>query len=439
MSESTDVYALYEAGARELLDRIRPDHKCYPNALDYQQRLSANIEQSRKGGHTDKLKAQRCRILNELNKLAVAELEISFRELCEQTELAQQQAIEHPPCVKDPVSLLEMRSEGPVVRVLKNVEKARSYANWGEVLHLCESVIRCKSNYRDQAGRATAQLHMADALARQGRIRESIDLTRRARRNFRIQRDYHNMILADLLLARLQLKFRQDLYDAHQGYRATRDLCQKLECRAKECMHGDDAQFYGLTIEAIQQVLDHIEQALAEAVSQSCCLNTIPILQFSDGPDKVSDPPKTLNYMATGRFSLEGYTYLLRPLNEAGRDILELSADATHFALPVVEDGWPCPVSKKDKDLALVWAQATQEGPGVWWTGQEWRPGRFERDTNTGTLSFAWPKPRFVGEQVQEDEEKESFEIKREDPLDEYGCAIGVLKPEGSVESPLDF
>jgi tetratricopeptide (TPR) repeat protein len=437
MNEEKDAYSLYEAGTRELLNQIGQGHPLYPNALDYQQRLHENIEQLQSQGDNDALRVERCRIMNELNKLAVRELGISFREICEQIEdtKGQEAGRQSSHVIEDPVSLVELGSGGPVCSILKNVEKARAYYNWDMVLRLCDHARKCATSHSDQAGLATARLYIADALAHSGRLNEGIDAARRARKHFRLQRDHRNMILADLLLAQIRLKTRQDPQDAYLIYRATRDLCQELESRARENMQSHEAQFYRQAIEGIQQALqalEDIDRVIAEKSCQSRFPDAIPVLQLSDGPDVVLQPARVINHLAVDKFTDGGHIYFLHPLDDS-TDTLKFKAGATYFALPVPEDGWPSPISRKEQDFALVQAQASWKGPGVRWTGQEWVTGQFERDTTTGRIAFVMPKLHVIGEEVTE----EVVEI--EEVTLEYGCAVGLLKLAGSAEFPLGF
>jgi len=77
-----DVYALYEDGLSQLLDRIGQGHPGYPEALVYRQRLAENIAQSRRYGDTATRKAERAEIIDQLNAFALPALGVSFSDLC---------------------------------------------------------------------------------------------------------------------------------------------------------------------------------------------------------------------------------------------------------------------------------------------------------------------------------------------------------------------
>jgi hypothetical protein len=76
-----DSYTSYEIALAELLRRLGPRHDRYAEALTYQQRLSENIDESRRYGDTEGTRAQRARIIGELNGMALDELGMAFNEL----------------------------------------------------------------------------------------------------------------------------------------------------------------------------------------------------------------------------------------------------------------------------------------------------------------------------------------------------------------------
>ncbi len=78
----TDTFSAYQAGLRQLLEKLGGGHAGYDEALTYQQRLEENISQARLHGDNETLRTERSRVLHSLNKLAMAELGTSFNELC---------------------------------------------------------------------------------------------------------------------------------------------------------------------------------------------------------------------------------------------------------------------------------------------------------------------------------------------------------------------
>jgi energy-coupling factor transporter ATP-binding protein EcfA2 len=80
-SAQTDAFTPYEAGLRELLEQLAPDHPRYAEALVYQQRLSENIALARRYGDQEARRAERAEIVDRLNALALVTLERSFNAL----------------------------------------------------------------------------------------------------------------------------------------------------------------------------------------------------------------------------------------------------------------------------------------------------------------------------------------------------------------------
>lgn len=77
-----DEYSRYEIGLDELLRRLGRDHIDYIDALTYQHRLIENIVDSRLHGNTTELKADRTRIVEQLNRFAISLIAVTFTELC---------------------------------------------------------------------------------------------------------------------------------------------------------------------------------------------------------------------------------------------------------------------------------------------------------------------------------------------------------------------
>jgi uncharacterized protein YjbI with pentapeptide repeats len=80
--DQSEPFDSYETGLGELLDRLGPEHPRYAEALTYEGRLRENVAQVRRHGDTETLRAERSRALARLNELALAELAVSFNELC---------------------------------------------------------------------------------------------------------------------------------------------------------------------------------------------------------------------------------------------------------------------------------------------------------------------------------------------------------------------
>jgi hypothetical protein len=432
----------YEIVTRELLEHIRSDYKYHSELLAFQQWLRERIELARLHGDTDLPTAEHNKITNELHKGAVSALGMTLTEVSNQitATMGPELAERSPRTTKSPLCLLEFHSRGPVWRILEDIKEAWSHFRWEEVLRLCDRALKCeKSDCRDLSARASAQLFKADALARSDNLPEAIVEAEQAKRNFKLNRDYCHEILADLLLIQIKLKAERFLPSVYDELAEMRRHCTRLESTAKESRQSREARFYRQAIETIDYATGLLADAAAKEASQSCCLNAIPVLKLSDGPDTVSQPARVISYLATDEFKIEGegHTYYVYPLDDAGSEKLELEIGATHYALPVPEDGWPSSSSKQGQGFVLVRAQDTQEGPGIRWTGQEWLTGQFERDDTTGEIYFVeMPKAHVIGGTAIE-EEKEVIE-KRVIPEKYDGCVIGLLKPKGS-ELPSDF
>lgn len=78
-----DVFSSYKAGLERLLERIDKKHPRYTELLTLQTRLSENIAQSRRYGDTETRRAERARILESLNRLALVLVGVTFVELSE--------------------------------------------------------------------------------------------------------------------------------------------------------------------------------------------------------------------------------------------------------------------------------------------------------------------------------------------------------------------
>lgn len=77
-----DILVSYEIGVNRLLNRIGKDHPRYTDVLVYKQRLLENISQSRLYKDTNESQAERARLIDALNKLALNTIGDSFLSLC---------------------------------------------------------------------------------------------------------------------------------------------------------------------------------------------------------------------------------------------------------------------------------------------------------------------------------------------------------------------
>jgi len=270
--------------------------------------------------------------------------------------------------------------------------------------------MRCAERMNDIPGIALARLYMAGTYARIGRSADGVKPAMRAARVFEMQGCGHNVMVAYLLLAHLECSL-QNLDEAQLHYQKALAICQKLQSEEKRAARRKVALYEQFGVE-IQNAMTGIATAIARQFDQICrLLDSIPILRLSDAPSlAVFGRLNVVGYVATGEFLVEGRAYYLHPLGETPGNRLELEAGAVHFALPVPEDGWLDPASKKgDYTLVRREIRVTQEGLGVLWTGKNWVGGRFERDVTTGDVHFVSPRPHIIGK--------------------EQGYAIALLKP----------
>jgi len=416
MSEQADTFCTYVSTTRKLLNDIGQDHPCYSYARDYQRRLENNIEQVRLRGDTDALRAERCRIINELNKLAVREWRTSFAELCEkQVECEKKQEppqyLQH---VSNPLHAADFDHGGAVGEILENVIRARSCDDCEEVLHLCRDAVERARAYGRQPELALVYLYHADALGRNNLLDMGISLAARARQIFEMRGDRYHALVARLLLARLRAV--QDADAAKLDYQEAMAYCQRIESDKKASAQLVESRLYEHIREEIQQVLDDASKLIREQYVQKYLSGSIPVLRLSDGPERISQPSTQTRFLVTGEFRIEEDTYFLSLIGEASKETLELQLSATHFALPVREDNWPNLISE-EQDYALVqWeAQSNREGPAVSWTDEdrEWVTGWFKRDTATGTIHVEpmTRKVRIIGQS------------------DKHGHVVGLFKP----------
>ncbi len=77
----TEVYTHYEHGLQTLLERLGKEHYRYTEALTLQARLLENIALTQQYGDTETRRAERAQILDGLNALSIAVLQVSFNDV----------------------------------------------------------------------------------------------------------------------------------------------------------------------------------------------------------------------------------------------------------------------------------------------------------------------------------------------------------------------
>jgi hypothetical protein len=83
--QSQDEYSHYEMGLINLLKKLGENHPDHGKALTYQQRLTENLDQTRRFGNTSARQADRAEIIARLNSLASSALGTSFNNLCQES------------------------------------------------------------------------------------------------------------------------------------------------------------------------------------------------------------------------------------------------------------------------------------------------------------------------------------------------------------------
>jgi formylglycine-generating enzyme required for sulfatase activity len=78
----SDIFASYEKGLTQLLDRLGSDHLHYVESLTLQTRLLENLAQVRNFSDSENLRSERNRILEQLNRLTLKCLGVTFNQLC---------------------------------------------------------------------------------------------------------------------------------------------------------------------------------------------------------------------------------------------------------------------------------------------------------------------------------------------------------------------
>lgn len=79
---SFDPYTGYELGINVLKGRLTRDHADFPTLLVYEQRLGENIRAAQYFGDDATRRAERNQIIANLNDMALADLGVSFNDLC---------------------------------------------------------------------------------------------------------------------------------------------------------------------------------------------------------------------------------------------------------------------------------------------------------------------------------------------------------------------
>lgn len=81
-----DPFVVYEAALDQLLGQLGKEHPLYATALTLQGRLEANAAEAQRYGDNAERRSERWEIIERLNRLALAALNLSFNEICDQVK-----------------------------------------------------------------------------------------------------------------------------------------------------------------------------------------------------------------------------------------------------------------------------------------------------------------------------------------------------------------
>jgi hypothetical protein len=298
--------------------------------------------------------------------------------------------------IKDPLSLLEPGPESPVqIRLNRACNACRD-----EALSCCYEALECARRTGDLRCTATAYLHLADICARWEQWAEGVDWARRGAYAFRVLGNYHNVMVALLMLGNLA-RSSGNLDQAESHYRKALSLCRRLLFEEKATGQRKASLYDRIDSEIRATIVETFSDLEARSDAE-IRLYPISVLHSTDEPSKTTlvEANRIGYWTSRGDFLITGYSYaptLLSPLWN-GRVESRLSVD--HFVLSVPEDGWLYPASdRRDYVLIRMEQQPTQEGAGVAWNGESWVGGQFERDTRTGRIRFVAIEPRIIGDE----------------------------------------
>jgi hypothetical protein len=91
-----DTFTSYKTGLTEMLERLGKTHPRYTEAMTLQSRLQENINQTQLYGDTETRRAERARIVDALNHLALSTVEMSLSELYEYAQNEPEQENSQP-------------------------------------------------------------------------------------------------------------------------------------------------------------------------------------------------------------------------------------------------------------------------------------------------------------------------------------------------------
>lgn len=266
--------------------------------------------------------------------------------------------------------------------------------NLDDVRRQCSAAMEYAHETNDQAGIGLAFLHWAAAEAQSNNLKGAIELTQKGIPPLEFLGDDHNLMIAHLLLAHLELEsqsFSRARAECNEGL----NICERLKERQIS---------YNQIAERIQETIEYIARANARKISDTYqFLCSIPVRRLSDGPDTViSGHANTAYYTSTGKFVIGEHTYHPHLL------LARITWDV-YFILVVPKGSWsnldlsPLEGGQLDYDeqqdnyiLMRKEIQVLQEGPGAVWTGDNWISCNFVRNT-VGAMQFEPHPPKVIG------------------------------------------
>lgn len=280
--------------------------------------------------------------------------------------------------IRDPLSLVQLRPQVSLFDLLEGVAKAREYGDLDQTQHLLRFTKKCADKVDDLASIAMTHLYLTELYFRYNKLAAGSELATRATETFGVLGDLHNAMVGHLLIAKIE-KERKNAQTTLQAYYEARDLCRRLLQENRATVQRKRIKLYQNLEGLIDAYIWGLIQA-DQAEQAGYCLEAIPILSLSEEIGASLEHSNVVSYVTAGSFLIEGNRY--DPLSlRLGEHMVELKTETEQFALPVPENGRVSYFSVKG-DYVLVCQEkekeGIREGPGVFWTGEEWIGGQFK-------------------------------------------------------------
>lgn len=86
-SSDSDIYTAYKNGLHRLIEQINRNDPAYSEALTHKHKLFENVADMRLNGDNERLRYERSKILNQLNRLALSVVNQPFLDWCQPDDL----------------------------------------------------------------------------------------------------------------------------------------------------------------------------------------------------------------------------------------------------------------------------------------------------------------------------------------------------------------